>query len=103
MFDTLSGRLEGITRRLRSKGRLTEADVDEVMREIREWESILSVIPSVRAYLVVTPKGKKSVKGQDDPILLFDGQRSLEEVVKDRKSTRLNSSYSSVSRMPSSA
>ncbi|MGI9645754.1 MAG: signal recognition particle receptor subunit alpha, partial [Ilumatobacteraceae bacterium] len=35
MFDTLSGRLEGIVKRIRGKGRLTESDVDEVMKEIR--------------------------------------------------------------------
>jgi len=35
MFDSLSSRLEGIVKRLRGKGRLTEDDVDEVMREIR--------------------------------------------------------------------
>lgn len=35
MFDTLSSRFDGILTRLRGKGRLTEADVDEVMREIR--------------------------------------------------------------------
>ena len=35
MFDTLSNRLDGIVKRLRGKGRLTEADVDEVMKEIR--------------------------------------------------------------------
>jgi signal recognition particle subunit SRP54 len=35
MFDNLSNRLEGIVKKLRGKGRLTEADVDEVMREIR--------------------------------------------------------------------
>ena len=35
MFDTLSNRLDGIVKRLRGKGRLTEADVDEVLREIR--------------------------------------------------------------------
>ena len=35
MFDNLSNRLEGIVKRLRGKGRLTEADVDEIMREIR--------------------------------------------------------------------
>jgi signal recognition particle subunit SRP54 len=35
MFDNLSHRLDGIVKRLRSKGRLTEADVDEVMKEIR--------------------------------------------------------------------
>ena len=32
MFDNLSNRLDGIVKRIRGKGRLTEADVDEVMR-----------------------------------------------------------------------
>ena len=35
MFDTLADRFEGIFRRLRSRGRLSEADVDEIAREIR--------------------------------------------------------------------
>src|SRR5262245_47842698 len=35
MFDNLSNRLDGIVKRLRGKGRLTEADVDDVMKEIR--------------------------------------------------------------------
>jgi signal recognition particle subunit SRP54 len=35
MFDTLSDRFEGIFKRLRGKGRLNEADVDAVLREIR--------------------------------------------------------------------
>jgi signal recognition particle subunit SRP54 len=35
MFDTLSDRFEGIFKRIRGKGRLTEADVDEVLQEIR--------------------------------------------------------------------
>ena len=35
MFDNLSNRFEGIFKRIRGKGRLTEADVDEVLREIR--------------------------------------------------------------------
>jgi signal recognition particle subunit SRP54 len=35
MFESLSDRFEGIFTRLRGKGRLTEADVDEVLREIR--------------------------------------------------------------------
>ena len=35
MFDSLSSRLEGIVKRIRGKGRLTEADVDEVLAEIR--------------------------------------------------------------------
>ena len=35
MFDSLSSRLEVIVKRLRGKGRLTEADVDEMLKEIR--------------------------------------------------------------------
>jgi signal recognition particle subunit SRP54 len=35
MFDALSDRLDGIFTRLRGKGRLSEEDVDEVLREIR--------------------------------------------------------------------
>ncbi len=35
MFDSLSDRFDGIFTRLRGRGRLTEADVDEVLREIR--------------------------------------------------------------------
>ena len=35
MFDALSDRFDGIFTRLRSRGRLSEADVDEVLREIR--------------------------------------------------------------------
>jgi len=35
MFETLSDRFDGIFSRMRSRGRLTEADVDEVLREIR--------------------------------------------------------------------
>jgi len=35
MFENLSSRLEGVVRRIRGKGRLTEADVDEILAEIR--------------------------------------------------------------------
>lgn len=35
MFDALSDRFDGIFKRLRGKGRLTDEDVDEVLREIR--------------------------------------------------------------------
>ena len=35
MFETLADRFDAIFRRLRSRGRLNEADVDEVAREIR--------------------------------------------------------------------
>jgi uncharacterized protein DUF4388 len=53
----------------------------ELMREIREWEGILAQLPSVGSYLVITAKGERSVKGHDDPVMLFDGQRSMAEVL----------------------
>ena len=35
MFESLSARLQGVTQRLRGKARITEADLDESLREIR--------------------------------------------------------------------
>ena len=35
MFDTLSDRLQAVFKQLRGKGRLTEQDVDEALREVR--------------------------------------------------------------------
>ncbi|MGH2727677.1 MAG: signal recognition particle receptor subunit alpha, partial [Actinomycetota bacterium] len=35
MFETLSDRLEGVFKRLRSRGRLSEQQVDEALREVR--------------------------------------------------------------------
>jgi len=35
MFETLSDRFDGILKRLRGRGKLTEGDVDEVLKEIR--------------------------------------------------------------------
>src|SRR5919204_2235476 len=35
MFDALSDRLDGIFKRLRSRGKLTDRDIDDVAREIR--------------------------------------------------------------------
>ena len=51
MFDSLSDRFDGIFKRLRGKGRLSDADVDEVLREIRvallEADVNLSVVRSM--------------------------------------------------------
>ncbi len=52
MFESLTDRFEGIFGRLRGKGRLSEADVDEVLREIRlallEADVNLSVVKSLQ-------------------------------------------------------
>ena len=53
MFETLTDKFEGIFSRLGKKGRLTEADVDEALREIRvallEADVNLSVVKNLRA------------------------------------------------------
>ncbi|MEX0767828.1 MAG: signal recognition particle protein [Microthrixaceae bacterium] len=52
MFESLSDRFDGIFTRLRGKGRLSEADVDEVLREIRmallEADVNLSVVKALQ-------------------------------------------------------
>src|SRR5438552_5647556 len=52
VFDTLSDRLSGIFAKLRSKGRLTDADIDATTREIRLalLEADVS-LPVVRAFV----------------------------------------------------
>ena len=53
MFESLSDRFDGIFTRIRGKGRLSEADVDEVLREIRlallEADVNLTVVKSMLA------------------------------------------------------
>ena len=53
MFESLSDRFDGIFTRLRGKGRLSDADVDEVLREIRlallEADVNLSVVKALQA------------------------------------------------------
>src|SRR5260370_36026203 len=52
MFESLSDRLENAFRRLRGKGRLTESDVDEGLREIRMALLEADVgLPVVRTFL----------------------------------------------------
>jgi signal recognition particle subunit SRP54 len=52
VFDTLSNRLESVFKSLRSKGRLSEADIDATMREIRVALLEADVaLPVVRAFI----------------------------------------------------
>ena len=78
MFDTLSGRLEGITRRLRSKGRLTESDVDEVMREIRT--ALLEADVNVGVVRAVTNRIREHAIGATRSKALDPGQQVVKAV-----------------------
>ena len=52
MFDTLGDRLDDIFKKLRSRGRLTEKEIDEALREIRVALLEADVaLPAVRTFL----------------------------------------------------
>jgi signal recognition particle subunit SRP54 len=63
MFDSLSDRFEGIFKRLRSRGRLGEAEVDEVLREIRL--ALLEADVNFRVVKGVVARIKEKCIGED--------------------------------------
>src|SRR3954454_13770781 len=69
MFDSLSNRLEAIVKRVRGKGRLTDDDVDEVLREIRtallEADVNVSVVRQVVARIREQAVGEQVSKALD--------------------------------------
>ncbi len=91
MFDTLSSRLEGIVKRLRGKGRLTEADVDAVMKEIRQAlleadvnvTVVRSVINRIREHAIGATRsqaldpGQQVVKAVNDELIRILGGETL--------------------------
>ena len=91
MFDTLSNRLDGIVKRLRGKGRLTEADVDEVMREIRtalleadvNLTVVRSVVNRIREHAIGATRsqaldpGQQVVKAVNDELVRILGGETL--------------------------
>jgi signal recognition particle subunit SRP54 len=91
MFDNLSNRLDGIVKRLRGKGRLTEADVDEVMKEIRSAlleadvnvTVVRSVVNRIREHAIGATRsqaldpGQQVVKAVHDELVRILGGESL--------------------------
>jgi len=69
MFDNLSNRFDGIFKRIRGKGRLTEADVDDVLKEIRtallEADVNVGVVRNVVARIREGAVGIESSKALD--------------------------------------
>src|SRR5579875_1400359 len=62
MFDTLSGRIETVFKGLRSKGRLSEADIDATAREIRIALLEADVaLPVVREFIAAIKERAKGV------------------------------------------
>jgi signal recognition particle subunit SRP54 len=78
MFDTLSGRFEGIFRRLRSRGRLNASDVDEVAREIRL--ALLEADVNVRVVKAFVTRLKERATGAEVAESLSPAQQVIKIV-----------------------
>jgi signal recognition particle subunit SRP54 len=78
VFDTLSERFEGIFRKLRSRGRLSEADVDEVAREIRL--ALLEADVNVRVVKAFVTRLKERATGEEVTHSLSPAQQVIKIV-----------------------
>jgi len=78
MFDALSDRFDGIFTRLRSRGRLTEKDVDEVCREIRL--ALLEADVNVRVVKGLIARVKERALGADVAKSLSPAQQVIKIV-----------------------
>src|SRR5919199_2521980 len=78
MFDSLSDRLSGTLDGLRSKGRLSEADIDRAMREIRL--ALLEADVNFRVVKDFVAKVKERALGADVAKSLTPGQHVVKIV-----------------------
>ncbi len=78
MFDALSDRLEGIFGRLRSRGRLSDEDVDGALREIRT--ALLEADVDVRVARTFVDAIRLRLVGQDLARSLSPGQQVIKAV-----------------------
>ena len=78
MFDALSDRLDGIFSKLRSRGRLTERDVDEISREIRL--ALLEADVNVRVVKSFIGRVKERAIGAEVAKALDPGQQFIKIV-----------------------
>jgi signal recognition particle subunit SRP54 len=85
MFDSLTDRFDGIFSRLRGRGRLSEADVDEAMREIRlallqadvNLRVVRDFVTRVRAQLVGLDLSQSLTPGQQVVKVVHDELRAI--------------------------
>ena len=78
MFESLSDRLGGVFKRLRGKGRLTEAEVDEVMGEIRT--ALLEADVNVGVVRDVVARIREQAVGSQVSAALDPGQQIVKIV-----------------------
>jgi signal recognition particle subunit SRP54 len=78
MFDALSDRFDGIFKRLRGKGRLSEQDVDEALREIRR--ALLEADVNVKVARSVVDRIRAQAIGLSRSNVLNPGQQVVKIV-----------------------
>lgn len=78
MFDSLTDRFDGIFARLRGRGRLTEADVDEALREIRL--ALLQADVNLRVVRDFVTRVRQDLVGLDLSQSLTPGQQVVKVV-----------------------
>ncbi|MGZ4806941.1 MAG: signal recognition particle receptor subunit alpha, partial [Ilumatobacteraceae bacterium] len=78
MFDTLSSRLEGVIKKIRGKGRLTDDDVDNVLKEIRT--ALLEADVNVGVVRKVTARIREQAVGAKLSQALDPGQQIVKIV-----------------------
>jgi len=78
MFESLSDRFEGIFTRLRGRGRLSDADIDEAMREIRL--ALLQADVNLRVVRDFIGRVREKLVGADLTLSLTPGQQVVKVV-----------------------
>ncbi len=86
MFDTLSDRLQGVFRELGRKGRLTERDIDEAMREVRR--ALLEADVNFRVVKQFVVRIQDRAKGAEVMSSLTPAQQVI-KIVRDEMITTL--------------
>jgi signal recognition particle subunit SRP54 len=86
LFDTLSDRLQGVFHKLGRKGRLTERDIDEAMREVRR--ALLEADVNFRVVKRFVARIQERAKGADVMSSLTPAQQVI-KIVRDELITTL--------------
>ncbi len=98
-FESLSDKLQDVFRRLRGKGRLTEADINEAMKEVRR--ALLEADVNFKVVRQFIKNVNEKALGQDVLNGLNPGQMVI-KIVKDEMEELMGSSVTEISLRPGS-
>ena len=82
MFDQLSDKLEGVFKKLRGQGKLTEANIDEALREVRR--ALLEADVNYKVARDFIKRVKERALGQDVLKSITPGQQVVKVVHDER-------------------